>query len=238
VNRKPSPNYPRMTLSDAIERIRRIYKHQQTHPATPEVIAQALGYTTINGASKGVIATLKQYGLLEAAGNGLRVSDQSVSVLELPVSDPDRRGALAAIILNPAVCAELHRGFGDELPANTKLVLVKKGFTPKAADEVVRIYRANAQYIMADQTDSEASSNHTPLPQGGDGLGVPDKAPPPREQHREIAGAEQALLFKIAESTEARIQFRGIVTQTAVRKLIALLELSVDTFPASRAPTA
>lgn len=127
LNRKPSPNYPRMTLTEAIERISRVYKRHQTHAAAPEVIAQALRYTTLNGSSKGVIATLKQYGLLEAAGNGLRVSDQSVSILELPDSDPDRHRMLSTVILNPGVCAELHRGFGDELPLNAKLVSCEKG---------------------------------------------------------------------------------------------------------------
>jgi len=52
-----------------------VYQHQQTHAAPSEVVAQALGYTTINGPSKGVIATLKQCGLLEGAGDGPRVSD-------------------------------------------------------------------------------------------------------------------------------------------------------------------
>jgi hypothetical protein len=238
VNRKPSPNYPRMTLSDSLDRIRRVYKHQQTHPATPEVIAQALGYSTLNGASKGVIATLKQYGLLETAGSGLRVSDQSISILELPEGDPDRRRSLATIMLNPAVCADLNRGFGEELPANAKLVLVKKGFTPKAADEIVRIYRANVQFVLIDRADSEVNSNYADDAKGGKGLTAPDQPPPVRGAHREGGFAEQTLLFKIAESTEARIQLRGVVTQEAIRKLIALLELSVDTFAAGRAATA
>jgi hypothetical protein len=227
-----------MVLTDALDRIRRIYKHQQTHPATPEITAQALGYTTLNGASKGVIATLKQYGLLENAGSGLRVSDQSVSVLELPESDPDRRKTLATIMLNPAVCAELHRRFGNELPPNAKLVLVKKGFAPKAADEIVRIYRGNAQFVATGQTDLHVNSADARVPENGAALRGPDEIPTIRDSHREAAEGEQTLVFKIAESTEARIQLRGLVTQQAIRKLIALLELSVDTFPASRSATA
>src|SRR5260370_20997809 len=69
--------------------------------APSEVVAQALGYTTFNGASKGVIATLKQYGLLEGAGDGLRVSDHSVSILGLAKGDPDRGRVLSAIIVSP-----------------------------------------------------------------------------------------------------------------------------------------
>jgi hypothetical protein len=228
-----------MTLNDAIERIRRVYKRQQTHAEAPEVIAQALGYTTLNGASKGVIATLKQYGLLEAAGNGLRVSDQSVSILELPDSDPDRQRVLSTIMLNPAVCAELHRGFGDELPPNAKLVLVKKGFTPKAADEIVRIYRSNFQFVNGDaqadaqMKDSKGVTSHSNRP-----LRTPEPQEYVFETRREMAGSDQTLLFKIAESTEARIQLQGVVTQQAIRKLIAFLELSVDAFPTSRTATA
>lgn len=70
----------------------------------------------------------------------------------------------------------------------------------------------------------------------------PLRAPEPQgfvpEMRRDTIGSDQTLLFKIAESTEARIQLRGVVTQQAIRKLIALLELSVDAFPTSRAATA
>jgi hypothetical protein len=70
----------------------------------------------------------------------------------------------------------------------------------------------------------------------------PLRAPEPQdhvfETRREMAGSDQTLLFKIAEWTEARIQLRGVVTQQAIRKLIAFLELSVDAFPTSRTATA
>ena len=120
-----------MTIGESLERIKRVYKHQQAHAAPSEVVAQALGYTTINGASKGVIATLKQYGLLEGAGDGLRVSDQSVSILGLDKGDPDRGRVLSAIILSPPVFAELHKGFGDELPLSAKTLLVKRASRPR-----------------------------------------------------------------------------------------------------------
>ena len=105
-----------MTIGESLERIKRIYKQQQTHAAPSEVVAQALGYTTINGASKGVIATLKQYGLLEGSGDGLRVSDQSVSILGL-------------------------------------------------ANEVVRIYRSNLEFLNAEPgAETELAEIHRDVP--------------------------------------------------------------------------
>jgi hypothetical protein len=54
---------------------------------------------------------------------------------------------------------------------------------------------------------------------------------PIAEFRKEAGGGDQILQFKIAESTEARIQLRGPVTQGAVQKLVALIELSADAFP-------
>ena len=68
-----SPNYPQLAFDGALEKTRAVYKQQHKHSASREGIAQALGYTTFNGAYQAVITALKHYGLLEPAGDGLRV---------------------------------------------------------------------------------------------------------------------------------------------------------------------
>lgn len=54
-----SPNYPRLAFDAALEKMRAIYEQQHKHSASREVIAQALGYTTFNGASQAVITALQ-----------------------------------------------------------------------------------------------------------------------------------------------------------------------------------
>jgi hypothetical protein len=94
------------------------------------VIAQALGYTTFNGASKAVITALKDYGLLEPAGDGLRISADAIRVLELPQGDPERTEALVRMVFAPSVFADLRTRYGELLPLNVRHALVTQEFAP------------------------------------------------------------------------------------------------------------
>jgi hypothetical protein len=51
--------------------------------------------------------------------------------------------------------------------------------------------------------------------------GLPDAAP------------DRVLQFQISEGSDARIHFRGRPDRLAIKKLIVLLDLSIDTFPAN-----
>ena len=63
-----SPNYPSISLENALAKIKKVYDVEHTHPAAREVIAKALGYNTLNGTSLSLLATLSRYGLLEKTG--------------------------------------------------------------------------------------------------------------------------------------------------------------------------
>jgi hypothetical protein len=140
-----SPNYPGMTLEKAIAKANAVYAKEHTHAAPKDVIAEHLGYTSLNGSSLTVIGALNHYGLLEPSGDGWRVSDDAVAILELPAGDPEYVAALRRCAFRPTLFAELEQQFGDKLPseANLRHALIKQGFLPKAADEVIRVYREN-----------------------------------------------------------------------------------------------
>ncbi len=90
----------------ALEKTKIIYEQQHKRTESSEVIAHALGYTSAsNGTSKAVMAALKHYGLLEPAGDGLRVSEDGIRVFELPRGDPDRTRALPRMIFAPRYLA-------------------------------------------------------------------------------------------------------------------------------------
>jgi hypothetical protein len=59
---------------------------------------------------------------------------------------------------------------------------------------------------------------------------------PPTESNRSRglsdAGIERVLQFQISDGSDARIHLRGRPDRIAIKELIALLDLSVDTFPA------
>ncbi len=62
------------------------------------------------------------------------------------------------------------------------------------------------------------------------------RGPPPdfdeiQRQAERHAARHEELRYRIAEDCKVHIQFNGIATQSAIRKLISYLEISVGDFP-------
>ena len=149
-----SPNCPQITFLDAAAKARLIYSKEHTHSADKNIIAEDLGYTSISGASLSAIGALRQYGLLEASGEGLRISDTAVDYFELPEGDERKNRAALKLAFRPALFNELWKQFEGKPPseANLRHTLIKKGFLPKTAEEVLRVYKEN--FKLLDDTES------------------------------------------------------------------------------------
>lgn len=237
-----SPNYPQLSLGDAIERVRRIYAAEHTHPTPKEVLVQHLGYGTLNGASATIIGALNRYGLLENTQNGLKVSDIAVAIMELPEGDPERDEALLDAAFRPQLFAELRSQFGTQLPSvpTLKHTLIKQGFLPKAAEDAITVYRANLMLFDAAKVKyngeemeentvlSQSESPQPPMPGTAIAHAVVRRMQTNPDEDPE---SSSILKFKISTASEAKIVFNGPVTQEAIAKLVAILELSKDTYP-------
>jgi hypothetical protein len=140
-----SPNCPGISLPDALTRARKIYDVEHTHQADREVIAKDLGYGGMSGASATIIGALKQYGILEPAGDGMRISDDAVTAFELPDGSPEKIESLRRMAFKPEVFEDLRTQFPDRPPgeANMRHILIKRGFLPKPADEAIQAYLEN-----------------------------------------------------------------------------------------------
>jgi hypothetical protein len=126
----------------------------------------------------------------------------------------------------------LRSRYGEQLPLSVRHALVTQKFAPHAADEIIRVYRANFDFVRDQGADvgGEAPSSgrveqktETPVPTTGDagrGRTYPETS------------IDHVLQFQIAEDTDARIHFLGRPDRLPIKKLIALLELSADAFPA------
>lgn len=160
-----SPNYPGLNIQKAIGKAEVIYRAEHTHPAPRDVIAKHLGYGSLNGSSLTVIGALNHYGLMEAAGDGLKVSDDAVTMFELPAGQAEHREALIRCAFKPQLFAELRSQFGDKLPseANLRHALIKKGFLPGAADGVIRVFRENLEVVGALENGYD-EDEESPLP--------------------------------------------------------------------------
>lgn len=230
-----SPRYPQMSLQDAIGRIKMVYEKEHTHKADREVIATDMGYAGLNGASAAVIASLRQYGLLERAGDAMKVSEDATAILELPVGDPERSAAIQRVAFAPQLFAELNEAFGSTLPSNEnlRLHLVKRGFNRNAANTLIRTYRDTLSLVKEEgqgydaETSTDVSSQETSRNM--------QHLPTARMDLSSQAGAGENLQYRLTDDCKVRVLFEGSVSQEAITKLIAYLNLGIDAFPVKKA---
>jgi len=138
-----SPNYPSMSLPDAIEAVRKIYEKDHRNRMAKAVVAQHLGYSSLNGASLTAISAVAKYGLLDRSGEEYRVSDNALTILVDPPESTERAEALRAAALQPPLFAEIHRHYQGSVPSedNLRAYLQKREFTAAAASAASRAYR-------------------------------------------------------------------------------------------------
>jgi hypothetical protein len=143
-----SPNCPQISFTEAAQKGRKVYDKEHTHPAPKAAVAEDLGYSGINGRALSVIGALRQYGILEGSSEALRVTDDAVAFFELADGD-ERSEALRRMIFAPPFFQALRAQFGETLPSESTLKhhLIKEGFLPKAADEVIGVYRENLDLV-------------------------------------------------------------------------------------------
>lgn len=241
-----SPNYPSLTLAEAVERLRKVYEGVHTYPTPKEVIAENMGYSSMSGRALTLLGTMRRYGLLDSEGGGLlKITALAVSILELPAGSSERQRAFEQAAFTPVLFSELHAEFPDKLPNDAMLRhhLIKKGFMPKASDEIIRVYKANVELV-----EEEGREYNPQMP-------TTETRPTPiattqrdssRAQMRAFATKTEAdmyalgipvpesgktLRLNISRGVEAQIVFYGDVTQEAIDRLARLLEIQKDTFP-------
>ena len=89
MSRVRSPGYPALSLSSAVDLIRKVHSVQQATPEPRDVVIKHMGYSGVSGRSLKAISALIKYGFLEKKGKELYHSCQ-INVLPLRPSAPSR----------------------------------------------------------------------------------------------------------------------------------------------------
>lgn len=211
-----SPNCPQIPFLEAANRARLIYAKEHTHPADKNVIAEDLGYTSISGASLSMIGALRQYGLLEASGEGLRISDTAVDVFELPDDSKGKKRAMLKMAFRPALFHELWKQYEGKPPseANLRHALIKKGFLPKTAEEVLRVYEEN--FKLMENDESEYNMEDDAAITTAQETSTSTHRPAPIEASAQGLGS--TISTPVGKDEEGRAVFAHVRFDTALRK--------------------
>lgn len=184
---------------------------------------------------------------------------RALDILLLPEGEPKRVEALQRCAFAPRVFADLSEHFGIPLPSDENLrhyLLTKQSFLHKAADEVIRIYRENLEFIKAQsgeytrnnstngQQHKREATMRTPAPQANNSNSAADTGRV--SLYNEPAGSSfrgrdsddcADIKVRIGKDANAIIKFEGVVTSEAIETLMKILEIQKELFPSKEMRT-
>ena len=147
-----SPNYPSLSLPDAIDLIDKIYKNSRTNSIDRDAAVKDMGYSGITGRSGKLLATLIQYALLEKSGKGgVRVSKRAVDILHPDPNDQSaKRQALYEAAFSVSLFSDLRDRFSDGVPSEHALrsYLMREGFNEAAVSPTINSYLETYRFLQ------------------------------------------------------------------------------------------
>lgn len=237
VSQVRSPNYPSLSLREAVDKVRSLHDEIGQHATTRDVVARGMGYRGLSGSSASAISAAKKYGLLEGRGEEIRVSDRAMAIIA-PHDEDERKAALRAAAMEPGLFRELTEKFpGGRI--NIELLknhLIRNRFSPQAVPAALSAYQDTLEFIggfsesyelSAPNRDHETPSSDRPDQQMPPLPGQrPAPAPPPPLEGVEIGalGFKGVGFVKIIASPELNPRKALAMAE----QVIAMMRLELD----------
>ena len=194
--------FPRRSLKDCLRLGKLLLEKISNTQVDPHVAIGAIGYSTMNGAAMSALGALRHYGLIE----GPRGKGVSATTVLVRASRSDDQALLTELAFRPVVFRHLKEGGFDTC---TDDILMKhlegRGLSARAARDAVKIFRANAAFLVAglDSPASGPAALPAPLALASPSAGPPRSAPPPGKQLATysfpLAGCDASLVFSGAQ---------------------------------------
>jgi hypothetical protein len=242
-----SPNYPNISLGPALEAMRPAFQKENRNKMSRSVLAKHLGYSSLNGRALGKIGAVRAYGLIEGSGDELRITDDAVAALNAPHLSHERLEALSRLAHRPALFQDLAKEFPDTAPSLDNLIfsLVKKQFTPDAAEKAAKSYLAtmmlagggNQSYNPPDEeldqveeVDKEPNGWTSKPPTSWSK--PPETAPPPLSASSGkvaiMAGERELTTGLLAKGASFRLIVSGAIGVKEIDRLIQKLQIDKE----------
>jgi len=227
-----SPGYPVIGLSEAIDKVTLVYKKDYQNKIPRAVLAEHMGYNSLNGKSLGVLSAVSKYGLLEGRGNENWVSDLALQIIAHESHSPERSQAIREAAFMPELFAQIQQRFpaGASEAALRSFLLTQK-FIPQAADIAAKSYRETIQLVSAETAGYYSSTEANEV--GKDMRAVGDQAidtkefvAPGEPTMVRTVGEREYLRNQLSPSCEIRLLVKGEIGASELRKLRQLIYLS------------
>lgn len=144
-----SPNYPALSLPEAIKSATAIQAAEQHLAAPKEVVAKHLGYASLHGHAGRAISAIENYGLLEEVnGDKVKVSPLAMSIL-FPASPEEKQTALKEAAFKHPLFMAIKEEWQGSRPSdeNLRVYLIRRKFAADALDRVIEVYKATMDLV-------------------------------------------------------------------------------------------
>ena len=158
-----SPNHPSVNLETAIDLLRKLYEKVQKGEFLASDAAIAWGSKSATGPVKRKIAALRQFELLEGIKRGKnaenpRISRRGLTLVLRNQASREYQSELKEAALAPPLFEEIYNTLSD--PSDGVLrhhLIVEKGFTDKAANLFIDVYKSTLQLANLNKDDELSS---------------------------------------------------------------------------------
>lgn len=208
-SRKRSPRYPIVAIDDALDRVRLIYNEDRRAYAALNAVLEHMGYKVREkrgGRSARMVATLRQYGLLDERDGQYRVSDTAFRIIELPEDSPERAQLIRRAAVSPPIISKVLRHYNGELPSDTTLrsyLVLEEEFNPDSAAEFIRVLRRTMEIANPTEADYNAGDAGQPKGESKPAQEIPPMRAPAGSPH--VGPSQQS--FGTGTQTPAQSQF-------------------------------
>lgn len=171
-----SPNFPGLSLEEAVEAAREIFDKSRHAVIPREVVAKDLGYTGLTGRSVVILGALNQYGLVENASKGqMKVSQLAADILH-GYPESVRLEALYKAGREPSLFKAIFDKFDNHVPSDNAVrsFLIQSGFTNEGAEKALKTFSETNRFLAVKGAcesygnEAEAGRESSPEPTAQD----------------------------------------------------------------------
>lgn len=230
-----SPGYPTIGLREALEKVRLVYEKDYQNRIPRRVVAEHMGYNSLNGKSLGVLSAVSKFGLLEGRGEENYVSDLALQIIAHAPGTPERSQAIADAASRPELFADLDTRFqgGRASDAGIRSYLMTRKFIPGAADTAIRAYRETKGLVNEETGNYTAESNAEIEPNEAKQMSA---APDPsyNRPHGQpvnmptLTGEREFLRGPLTRDSGYRLMVSGEIGTKELGKIIKILTLQQE----------
>jgi len=144
-----SPNFPGLSLEEAVDAAREIFDKSRHAVIPREVVAKDLGYAGLTGRSAVILGALNQYGLVENSSKGqMKVSQLAADILHGYPEDV-RLKALYKAGREPSLFKAIFDKFDNQIPSDNAVrsFLIQSGFTNEGAEKALKTFSETNRFL-------------------------------------------------------------------------------------------